>query len=93
MMKTVHFGDICVASACSVFSNDLWQLIWIEEEGDVEKTLCWVPHANLYTRQEAQLFYDEEDVGPSEEVMVEIGLYFVMSLSAQLWMIGAMRNA
>ena len=66
------YRSYCVESACNDVSSESLLLIRIEEEDGIEKALCWVHCDSLYTWKQAELFYGEQCVGPSEEVMHEI---------------------
>ena len=66
------YWGYCVESACSDFTNESLILIRVEEEDGIERALRWVPRDSVYTREQAELFYDEQYSGPPEEVMWEI---------------------
>lgn len=40
----------------------------VVRQADNGKALRWVPHANLYTSNQAQLFYEEQHMGLSEVI-------------------------
>ena len=58
--------------AVSEMNDESLMLMRIEEEDGIERTLRWVPRDSMYTFTQAKLFYGEQYVGPSEEVMREI---------------------
>ena len=66
------YWGYCVESACNIFTNESLLLIRSEEEDGVERTLRWVPRDSVYTWRHAELFHNEQYVGPSEGVMREI---------------------
>jgi len=58
--------------AFSEINDEPLMLMRLEERGGIEKTLHWVPRDSMYTFTQAELLYDEQYVGLSEEVMREI---------------------
>ena len=66
------YWGYCLESACNDFTNEPLLLIRSEEEDGIERTLRWVPRDSMYTWRHAELFYNEQYAGPSEEVRREI---------------------
>mmetsp|Transcript_14017 Transcript_14017/g.20062 ORF Transcript_14017/g.20062 Transcript_14017/m.20062 type:complete len:283 (+) Transcript_14017:154-1002(+) len=66
------FWGYCVESARVDNTNEILILIWSDEEDNIARALRWMPLTDLYTRKQAQLFYQVQYKGPSEEVMHEI---------------------
>jgi len=69
------YWGYCVV-ACSDFTNESLLLIQVEEEDAIGRALSWVLRDSMYTWKQAELFYDEQYVGPSKEVMCEIVALF-----------------